>query len=270
MQTEEQRIIEGLFSRLQQAEAGSGPRDADAQRLIQACLAKQPAAPYYMAQAMLIQEAALKRLNQQVEQLQQQVSQLQSQPRSSGGFLAGLFGGGSQSGGDAAASAAPAPARTPLGSQPIPGAANYAQPGYGQPAPGYGQQPPAAPSRAGSFLGGALQTAAGVAGGMVMANMLTGLFHQSRPEEIVNIIEDNPAPEVANSDADRGNDPQNNDAQNTDAQDSGQDNGQNDADWQNADWRQDNNGGFGQDNGFSDPQDGGFFGGGDDDDSSFF
>ncbi|WHP80944.1 DUF2076 domain-containing protein [Edwardsiella anguillarum] len=259
MQTEEQRIIEGLFSRLQQAEAGSGPRDADAQRLIQACLTKQPAAPYYMAQAMLIQEAALKRLNQQVEQLQQQISQLQSQPRSSGGFLAGLFGGGSQSG-DAPASAAPTAARTPLGSQPIPGAANYAQPGYGQPAPSYGQQPTAAPSRAGSFLGGALQTAAGVAGGMVMANMLTGLFHQSRPEEIVNIIEDTPAPEATNSDVDRGNETLGNDAQNTDAQD----NGQND-----ADWRQDNSGGFGQDSGFSDPQDDGFFGG-DDDDSSFF
>ncbi|ARD40441.1 DUF2076 domain-containing protein [Edwardsiella ictaluri] len=254
MQTEEQRIIEGLFSRLQQAEAGSGPRDADAQLLIQSCLAKQPAAPYYMAQAMLIQEAALKRLNQQVEQLQQQVSQLQSQPRSSGGFLAGLFGGGSQSS-DTSSSAAAAPSRTPLGSQPIPGAANYAQPGYNQPAPGYGQ-PAAAPSRAGSFLGGALQTAAGVAGGMVMANMLTGLFHQSRPEEIVNIIEDNPAPEATNSDADRGND--------------AQDTGQNDADWQNADWHQDNSGGFDQDNGFSDPLDGGFFDGGDDDDASFF
>lgn len=71
-----------------------------------------------MAQAMLIQEAALKRLNQQVEQLQQQVSQLQSQPRSSGGFLAGLFGGGSQSS-DTSSSAAAAPSRTPLGSQPI-------------------------------------------------------------------------------------------------------------------------------------------------------
>lgn len=37
-------------------------------------------------------------------------------------------------------------------------------------------------------MAGALQTAAGVAGGMVLGNMLTGLFHQSRPEEIVNII----------------------------------------------------------------------------------
>lgn len=263
MQTEEQRIIEGLFSRLQQAEAGSGPRDVEAERLIQACLTKQPAAPYYMAQAMLIQEAALKRLNQQVEQLQQQVNQLQSQPRSSGGFLSGLFGGGQS----APQNSAPAATRSNLGSQPIPGAANYGQPGYGQPAPGYAQPAqPAAPSRAGSFLGGALQTAAGVAGGMVMANMLTGLFHQSRPEEIVNIIDETPA-------TDNTNNGDNTDQANNgpdESQNNNQDNGQNDADWQNADWRQDNNGGFGQDDGFADQQDGSFFGGGDDDDSSFF
>lgn len=96
-QSVEQRVISDLFSRIQQAEAGSGPRDAEAERLIQECIAKQPSAPYYMAQAMLVQEAAIKRLNDQVNALQQQVTQLQSQPRqSSGGFLAGLFGGGSE------------------------------------------------------------------------------------------------------------------------------------------------------------------------------
>lgn len=91
-QSVEQRVISDLFSRIQQAEAGSGPRDAEAERLIQECIAKQPSAPYYMAQAMLVQEAAIKRLNDQVNALQQQVTQLQSQPRqSSGGFLAGMF-----------------------------------------------------------------------------------------------------------------------------------------------------------------------------------
>ncbi len=39
-------------------------------------------------------------------------------------------------------------------------------------------------------MAGALQTAAGVAGGVVLAEMLTSMFHQSRPEEIVNIIEE--------------------------------------------------------------------------------
>lgn len=44
-QSVEQRVISDLFSRIQQAEAGSGPRDAEAERLIQECIAKQPAAP---------------------------------------------------------------------------------------------------------------------------------------------------------------------------------------------------------------------------------
>ena len=54
MQSEEQRLIEGLFSRLQQAESNTAPRDAEAERLIQSCVSKQPSAPYYMAQAILV------------------------------------------------------------------------------------------------------------------------------------------------------------------------------------------------------------------------
>ncbi len=44
-------------------------------------------------------------------------------------------------------------------------------------------------------MGGALQTAAGVAGGVMLADMIGGLFHNNRPEEIIDIIE--PAP-IAN------------------------------------------------------------------------
>ncbi|WP_313520495.1 DUF2076 family protein, partial [Pseudomonas sp.] len=54
-----------------------------------------------------------------------------------------------------------------------------------------------APSRGTGFLGGALQTAAGVAGGMVLGNMLTGLFQHSQPQEIVEIIKEEPATDSA-------------------------------------------------------------------------
>jgi len=37
-------------------------------------------------------------------------------------------------------------------------------------------------------MAGALQTAAGVAGGVVLGNMLTSMFSHHQPEEIVNII----------------------------------------------------------------------------------
>lgn len=182
MQSEEQRLIDGLFSRLKQAEAQSAPRDAGAEKVIAQYVAAQPAAPYYMAQTVLIQEAAIKQLNQRIQALESEVSQLQSTRQSSGGFLAGLFGGGN-SGANAS------------GGGPIPGAQNYArqapqQPGYAQPqAPGY------APARSGGgFMSGALQTAAGVAGGVVLGNMLMNMFSGSHPQEIVNIIEETPQP----------------------------------------------------------------------------
>ncbi|AJR00508.1 DUF2076 domain-containing protein [Hafnia paralvei] len=253
-QSVEQRVISDLFSRIQQAEAGSGPRDAEAERLIQECIAKQPAAPYYMAQAMLVQEAAIKRLNDQVNALQQQVTQLQSQPRqSSGGFLAGLFGGGSETRPTSASNS---------GSQPIPGAANYANSNYAN--NGYANNSyannsyAAAPSRSGSFLSGALQTAAGVAGGVVIADMLTGMFRNSQPEEIVNVVEDNNIvqPDSAQPDL-------------TQADNAQPDNAQ--PDLQNADWQDDTSNQNGQDSGFFDSG----FGSDDDsynnnDDDSFF
>lgn len=171
MQNEEQQLIDGLFSRLKQAESQTGPRDAAAEQLIKQHLQQQPGAPYYMAQAILIQEAAMKKLNERITELE---SRQAAQPQqSSGGFLSGLFGGGSRQ---------PAPAQQPAWQN------AQQQPQYAS--------APAAAGRGTGFLGGALQTAVGVAGGVVMADMLTSLFHHSQPEEIVNIINEPPLPQV--------------------------------------------------------------------------
>lgn len=199
MQSEEQRLIDGLFSRLQQAESNTAPRDAEAERVIQAHIRQQPSAPYYMAQAMIIQEAALTKLNAQVQELQQQVQQLQQQVQTakpqSTGFLAGLFGGGTSQ---------PEPQRqASQGSQPIPGTQGWgSQPQQQQYAQQPQQQAPAqaAPQQPG-FLGSALRTAAGVAGGVVLADMLTGMFHHSQPQEIVNIIEEPPVQDLNPADS---------------------------------------------------------------------
>jgi hypothetical protein len=199
MQSEEQRLIDGLFSRLQQAESNTAPRDAEAERVIQAHIRQQPSAPYYMAQAMIIQEAALTKLNAQVQELQQQVQQLQQQAQTakpqSTGFLAGLFGGGTSQ---------PEPQRqASQGSQPIPGTQGWgSQPQQQQYAQQPQQQAPAqaAPQQQG-FLGSALRTAAGVAGGVVLADMLTGMFHHSQPQEIVNIIEEPPVQDLNPADS---------------------------------------------------------------------
>lgn len=184
MKSEEQTLIEGLFTRLQEAERQSAPRDAQAEAQINQYLVRQPAAPYYMAQAMLIQEAAIKRLDQRVKELEAQVAQQQENRPSSGGFLAGLFGGGQRE-------AAPQPQQQrPDG---------WGQTRFSQPAgAGYANNPndfrpaapQAAPAQGGGFMRGALQTAAGVAGGMVVADLLTNMFHHSQPQEIVEVIQE--------------------------------------------------------------------------------
>ncbi|WP_049269318.1 DUF2076 domain-containing protein, partial [Pseudomonas aeruginosa] len=71
--------------------------------------------------------------------------------------------------------------------------------------PGMAPAAAAAPSRASGFLGGALQTAAGVAGGMLVADLLTGMFRHSQPQEIVEVIQDVP---VDNLDASQFADPE--------------------------------------------------------------
>ena len=171
MQNEEQRLIEGLFQRLKQAEQQSGTRDGQADRLIAEFVRQQPSAPYYMAQSMLIQEAALKRLHAQIQDLQNEVASLKNNQQSGGGsFLSSLFGGGKSQPQQPANNWNSAPQQQPPQQQ--------AAPTYAQPAP-----------RSGGFMAGALQTAAGVAGGVVLADMLTSMFHRSQPQEIVNIIE---------------------------------------------------------------------------------
>lgn len=172
MNSEEQTLIDGLFSRLQQAEKDSAPRDAQAEARIKEHLTRQPAAGYFMTQAILVQEAAIKSLDEQNKQLTQQVQQLQAElqqarsqaaapaPSSGGGFLSSIFGG-SRDPQPAPTQSAPAssgggwrePARPAFNPQPQ---QNYPQQSY--PQQNYAAPPQQAPAAAGSsFLGGALK-----------------------------------------------------------------------------------------------------------------
>ncbi|MCP8464042.1 DUF2076 domain-containing protein [Pseudomonas sp. ZM23] len=193
MNSEEQSLIDGLFSRLRDAEQQTAQRDAQAEAQINRHLVRQPAAPYYMAQALLIQEAAIKRLDQRLKELEAQAQE----PRpSSGGFLAGLFGGGQRDEPRAAQ-----PQQRPDGW----GQTRFSQPGGSG---GYASNPndfrPAQPAQAapqgGGFMRGALQTAAGVAGGVMVADLLTSMFHHSQPQEIVEVIQEPLQQEPSNFD----------------------------------------------------------------------
>jgi uncharacterized protein len=144
MDQSERRIIDDLFDRLQQAEDQAGPRDPDAEALIRRHAAAQPAAPYYMAQAIVVQQEALARAQARIQELERQGAE-----RPSGGFLSGLFGGGEKT-------ETPAPAR---GAKSRGGFGRHRQAGAG-----------------GGFLAGAMQTALGVAGGFLVADAISGLF----------------------------------------------------------------------------------------------
>jgi len=206
MNHEEQTLIDGLFGRLKQAESEGAPRDAQAQARIAEHLQQQPSAPYYMAQAILVQEAALKRLDEQNRQLQADLNQARAQVAatapSSGGFLSSIFGGGArQPEPQPQRAAQPAPAPATSGGGWREPASGFGGPGVAPQQQGFNAAPQAAPARGGasSFLGGALQTAAGVAGGVMLAQGISSLFghHGSQPQEVTEIINEAPAPASA-------------------------------------------------------------------------
>ena len=58
MDSTERQVIDELFDKIRQAAGQSGPRDPEAEARIRHHVAQQSAAPYYMAQAIIIQEQA--------------------------------------------------------------------------------------------------------------------------------------------------------------------------------------------------------------------
>jgi hypothetical protein len=178
MNSQERQVIADIFQRLEQV--ADQPRDPEAERFIADKIRQQPYAPYAMAQALYVQEQALTNLHAQVRQLEDELERLHSQPRQSGGLLASLFGGGG--------GREPEP-RRPMGSPfgqppggPYGGPGGQAGPWGGQPGmmggqPGMFGGGPFGGQRGGSgFLGTAMMTAAGVAGGMMLGNALASAF----------------------------------------------------------------------------------------------
>ncbi len=148
------------------------PIDPEADRFIAEQFNRYPEARYRLTQLAFVQDHVLaetqsriKRLEWELQQAQQHAAQ-QPQQQSGGGFFSGLFGGGRQQ-------AAPPPSGGPWGQGAPP-------PGYQQAAPPPQYAPASQPGmfqRSGSgFLGSALTTAAGVAGGVLAADAIRDLF----------------------------------------------------------------------------------------------
>lgn len=149
MNSQEQRLIEDLFTRLKSV--SSADKDEDAAQHIRDLVARFPDAPYYLTQSVLVQEQALSRADARIKELEQLGRQTQS--------------GGQRSGTSFLGSSVPsAGQREPDAPQPVerPDRSPWAQPA------------PARPG--GGFLSSALSTATGVAGGMFLADSIRNLF----------------------------------------------------------------------------------------------
>lgn len=144
---EDERAIEDLFDRLSNVERVSDRPDAGSEQLIRQRLRENPSAAYFMAQTVIVQEAALREQQKRIEELEHQATQ---RP----GLLDSIFG-------DDDPPPRQAQRRSPWGDVD----ANPRRPAE---RPG---------ERGGSgFLAGAAQTALGVTGGILLGNAIGGLF----------------------------------------------------------------------------------------------
>jgi uncharacterized protein len=198
MTSEERDLIAKFIARVGGAPQSSGgfltggapaqqpqlpPIDREADAFIAEQFQRYPEAKYRMTQTAMVQEAALAEAQNRIQQLQWELEQARQEAQQAAhqsqqqdrGFLGGLFGGGQRQ------QPAPMPARQggPMGA-PAGGPWGGQQGGYAQqpPAPQYAPNyQPGMFQRGGSgFLGTALTTAAGVAGGMVVGNALMNAF----------------------------------------------------------------------------------------------
>ncbi len=176
MTPQEQQLLADLFGRVRGT--ANAPRDRDAEAFIADAIRAMPFAPYVLAQTVLVQEEGLRAATERVRQLEAQVGDLQAQGASAPAatsFLGGL--GKSMFGATPSAPAAPAQPSGPWGRMAAP--PPQPSPGWGaspQPQPAPWQQPMGSAPAGGGFLKGALGAAAGVAGGVLLADSIRNMM----------------------------------------------------------------------------------------------
>lgn len=182
MTPQERQLVDELFDRLSKLE--NAPRDPDAIAAISDGLRKAPGAVYALVQTTLLQDEALRRAHDRIQELE--AAHAPEQPQS-GGFLDTmrdtLFGSSPSRGS--------VPNVPPREQRPVWNSGQtmqQAQPGYGQPPYGqaYGQGPGQGPGQGygappvggggGSFLGTAAAAAAGVVGGSLLLSSIRGMM----------------------------------------------------------------------------------------------
>lgn len=177
MNNEERDMIAGLFDRLR--ETGLAEKDRDAERLIAQYVRQMPDAPYMLVQTVLIQEHALGEAEARIRDLEQRLAGQGPQAAAGSGSFLGGIRGGSRGAPSAGASVPSAGARR--APEPEPGYGRSPWGGAAQPPMPQAPQMPPMPQQSsgggfGGFMRGALTTAAGVAGGMMIGDALKGMM----------------------------------------------------------------------------------------------
>jgi hypothetical protein len=164
MTPEERQLISDLFDRMRSY--GAPEKDREAEDLIYRSVRANPDAPYLLVQSVLVQEQALQQADERIQDLEARVRELEGpQQRSSGSFLGSLSPWGRSE--PARGSSVPT-----IGSRAAPAGAESQRPWSQQPAQPTAQQPAAG----GGFMRTALSAAAGVAGGMLLADGIRNMM----------------------------------------------------------------------------------------------
>lgn len=173
MNLEERRLITDLFDRMRGV--GRVDKDQDAASLIAEELRRQPDAGYMLVQTVLVQEQALARADERIRELEHApAAPAQAEQR-------GSFFGGPSVPRTSSRSSVPLTRQSPANRD------NDEEPGWSN----RGARNAGGGWGGGGFLGTALTTAAGVAGGMMLADSIGGLFNDpasgaAKPTETAN------------------------------------------------------------------------------------
>ena len=167
MTPQERELLSDLFDRLRHCEGN--PKEPEAAAFIADAVARQPGAPYFMAQLLLVQDQALSAAQARIRALEQaaEATEKAVQQTAAPSFLPRHANPRPSPQGPWGAYRPSVPEAGPARPQ---GATAYPGPASPQPQPAVG-------NGVGGFLRGALQTATGVAGGALLFEGISSLFH---------------------------------------------------------------------------------------------
>ncbi|WP_343153015.1 DUF2076 domain-containing protein [Buchnera aphidicola] len=180
MQKEEKILIENLFKKIKKVESQSSQKDLSAEKLIKNMLEKQPNSIYYLTQIVLIQELAIEKMNQKIQLLNDKLQKKEKENNyNSKSFLFGCFDFLKNKKDNFKKKNENFLSDT-VDKQKKFSAIEKEKKDFSQSTKNIGTN---------SFLANALQTAVGVASGIVIGNVLTNLFqHETIKDETINDI----------------------------------------------------------------------------------